>query len=173
VSAERLGYRSDLDFVFPSGIAVFRAPGGLQYHHGGVSLQEIVVPVLSFRVRPTATAPEPQGKVRILDAPAEITNRTFGIRVLASADLFADTPVSVRIVLIHKSEQVGEAGMAMGAVIDRATGLVRLRPGEEASVGLMLTREDCELARIVVLDAVGDALLAQSADIPIRLGIRG
>ena len=40
-----LGYDSDLDFVFPTGLGVFKAGGGLTYHHGGTSLQEMVIPV--------------------------------------------------------------------------------------------------------------------------------
>ena len=50
VSAAELGYDSDLDFVFPTGLGVFKAGGDLAYHHGGISLQEMVVPVVTFRI---------------------------------------------------------------------------------------------------------------------------
>ena len=56
VSAAELGYDSDLDFVFPKGLGVFKAGGDLAYHHGGISLQEMVVPVVTFRI---PAAPEP------------------------------------------------------------------------------------------------------------------
>src|SRR5207249_2748385 len=39
VSAAELGYDSDLDFVFPVGLGIFKAGGGTMYHHGGTSLQ--------------------------------------------------------------------------------------------------------------------------------------
>ncbi len=45
VSAAELGYDSDLDFVFPTGLGVFK-PVVVAYHHGGISLQEMVVPVV-------------------------------------------------------------------------------------------------------------------------------
>src|SRR5581483_4039069 len=60
VSAAALGYASDLEFVFPTGPAVFRAGGVLAFHHGGPSLPELIVPVLTVRtksvVSPHATA---------------------------------------------------------------------------------------------------------------------
>ncbi len=49
VSGAELGYDTDLDFVFPTGLGVFKAGGGLSYHHGGISLQEMVIPVLTFQ----------------------------------------------------------------------------------------------------------------------------
>ena len=46
VTASALGYDSDLDFVFPRGSGVFKAGGDLAFHHGGPSLQELVIPVV-------------------------------------------------------------------------------------------------------------------------------
>ena len=59
VSAATLGYASDLDFVFPTGLGVFKAGGGLSYHHGGISLQELIVPppVVTPAHRPPAPRP--------------------------------------------------------------------------------------------------------------------
>ena len=51
------------------------------------------------------------------------------------------------------------------------TGIVTMHPGTEASVGVMLTREDCETVRLVVQDPATDAVLGQSDLIPVRLGI--
>ena len=51
VAASALGYESDLDFVFPSGCGVFKAGGDLAFHHGGPSLQELIVPVLTVRMK--------------------------------------------------------------------------------------------------------------------------
>ncbi len=45
VAGAELGYHTDLDFVFPTGLGVFKAGGGLSFHHGGFSLQELVIPV--------------------------------------------------------------------------------------------------------------------------------
>lgn len=51
VAASALGYASDLEFVFPTGCGVFRAGGDLAFHHGGPSLQELIIPVLTVRLK--------------------------------------------------------------------------------------------------------------------------
>ena len=51
VKAAELGYDSDLDFIFPSGSGVFKAGGDLAFHHGGTSLQEMVIPVVTVRLK--------------------------------------------------------------------------------------------------------------------------
>ena len=47
---------SDLDLIVPRGLAVFRAGGSKQFFHGGLSPQELVVPVI---VVDTEQAPAP------------------------------------------------------------------------------------------------------------------
>lgn len=170
VTGANLGYDTDLDFVFPSGRGVFLAGGGLQYHHGGLSLQELIVPVLSVTMETTARGADSDAKVQLHDVPEKITNRTVGVRVELARDLFAE-PHWVRVVLLDKSDQVGEAGMAQGATFDQRTKRVQLTPGEPAIVGLMLSREDCKSLRVAVLDAETDAVLAQSKILNVNLSI--
>jgi len=50
LTGPQLGYDTDLEFVFPTGIGVFKAGGDLGYHHGGLSLQEMIIPVVSLRM---------------------------------------------------------------------------------------------------------------------------
>lgn len=171
VSGAALGYDTDLDFVFPIGLGVFKAGGSLSYHHGGISLQEIVVPILSFRIPKAAGARSLQQSVQLVDVPKELTNRTFGVRLIAIGDLLTTEAIALRVVLISGGEQVGDAGMAHGADFDRGSGVLTIDPGSEASVGIMLTAESCQSVRLVVQDPATDAVLAQSAEIPVRLGI--
>lgn len=170
VSGANLGYDTDLDFVFPSGRGVFLAGGGLQYHHGGLSLQELIVPVLSLTVASSPDTPGPEAKVRLHELPDAITNRTVGIQVELAPDLFAE-PHWVRVVLLDQSEQVGEAGMVQGAVMDSRTKRIQLTPGQPATVGLMLGRDDCKTVKLVVLDAESDAVMAQSKNLKVSLTI--
>jgi hypothetical protein len=168
VSGAELGYDTDLDFVFPTGMGVFKAGGGLMYHHGGTSLQELVIPVLSFRIR----GGEPQAPVdaiRLEGLPDAITNRAFSVNLTLA--VLTTEPETFRVVLLANGEQVGEAGMTVGAELDRDSGIVTMQPGTEASVGVMLTREDCASVRVVVQDPATDAVLGQSDEIPVRLGI--
>ncbi len=170
MTGAELGYDTDLEFIFPRGLAVFRAGGDLAFHHGGISLQEIVVPVITLRA-PSSEAPAETAIVaRLAGVPEAITNRTFGVRVHV-ADLFRTEPVALRVVLVSRGEEVGQTGMAMGGELDRETGILRIEPGNEASVGLMLTRDDCKTVRVVVQDPATDAVLDESKELPVKLGI--
>jgi hypothetical protein len=172
VSGSELGYDTDLDFVFPTGLGVFKAGGGLSFHHGSVSLQELVIPVLSLRIPSQANTTGPTGAdLQLYGLPEAITNRTFGVRLLLAGDLFAAAEVPLRVVLLANGEQMGQAGMAIGARLDRDTGLLHVTPNTEASLGLMLLRDDCASVRVVVVDPLTDAVLAQSAALPVSLAI--
>lgn len=169
VSAASLGNHSDLDFVFPSGIGVFRAGGGLAFHHGGPTLQEMIVPVVTVRAT-GAVASSSGAAVSVAEVPDAITNRIFSVK-LALASL-ANDPVAVRPVLMSADRQVGEVGMAVGAEHDRSSGTVMLVPGVDASIGFVLDDDLAESIRIVVFDPATDAELYRSlADVPIRLGV--
>jgi uncharacterized membrane protein len=171
VTGVELGYDTELDFVYPSGLGVFRASGGLGFHHGGISLQELVIPVLTFRIPSPAPKECGAGQLSLSGVPAAITNRTFGVRVVLAPALFSSEPVPVRVILLAQGEQVGHAGMAIGAEFDRESGVVHLTPGVEANLGLVLIRDDCEALSVVALDPATDAVLSQSDDIPVRLGL--
>lgn len=171
VTGAELGYETNLDFVFPTGLGVFKAGGGLSFHHGSVSLQELVVPVVSLRI-PLKDSKIPTGKVaQLRGVPDRLTNRTFGVRVLVVGDLFTTDPVALRVVLVSGNEQVGQAGMAIGGDLDRSSGVLHVSPNSEANVGMMLTRDDCTTVRVVVLDPATDAVLDQSDELPVKLGI--
>ncbi|MDT0631436.1 PglZ domain-containing protein [Rubrivirga litoralis] len=170
VSAAALGYDADLDVCFPPGAAVFKAGGDLSYHHGGPSLQEMVVPALTFRLPTQAPAASTSAEVELADLPTAITNRTFGVRVRPS-NLFAAEPVTVRVVLLHGGAEVGQAGMAMGADFDREHGTVTLPPNGEATVGLLLARDDVADVCVAVQDPETGRRLAQSDPIPLRLSV--
>jgi hypothetical protein len=171
ITGAELGYDTDLDFVFPTSLGVFKSGGGLCFHHGGFSLQELVIPVLSMRMPSRESKPPKEAAAQLHGVPGSITNCTFGVRVVVTPSLFATEPLALRVVLVSGSEQVGEAGMVVGADFDRASGVLHVKPGSEASIGLMLTRDDCTAVRVVVQDPVTDAVLDQSDELPVRLGI--
>ncbi len=172
VNAADLGYASDLEFVFPKGLGVFKAGGDLSFHHGSTSLQEIVIPVLSFRIPAAEATPEPGGvELRLKGVPDAITNRMFVVNVEVSVlGMFAPEAVEVRVVLLsEKAEQAGEAGMASGGELDRERGVLRVKPGTTAHVGMMLANDEAASVRVVVLEPATGAVLAQSAALPLKL----
>ncbi len=172
VTGAELGYDSNLEFVFPKGLGVFKSGGGLSFHHGSLSLQELVVPVLSFRIPRSDKQGKPTSIAQLRGVPEKLTNRTFGVRVVVvEGDLFATVPVALRVILMAGDEQVGQVGMAIGADLDRAGGVIHIEAGSEANLGMMLIREDCSSVRVMILDPATDAVLDQSAEIPVKLGI--
>jgi len=170
VSAQSLGNTSDLDFAFPKGCGVFRAGGDLAFHHGGTSLQELVIPVITVRMAgstPADTAPASAQAV-VVGAPAAVTTRIFTVQLY-----FATMqPPPVRPVLVADGRQVGSLGMVVGADFDRESGIVTVATSEEATIGFVLHDDQVSVLRIVVTDPASDAELYRSPnDIPVQLGV--
>lgn len=172
VPARSLGNPTDLDFVFPTGSGVFRAGGDLAFHHGGTSLQELVIPVISVRMSGASVAEGPAAgaQVTVAEVPAAVTTRIFTVK-LSFATM---QPPPVRPVLVADGRQVGTVGMVVGigAVHERASGIVTVPTGVEATIGFVLDDDQVSALRVVVIDPESDAELYRSpADIPVQLGV--
>lgn len=114
------GVTSDLDVVVPRGLAVFRAGGGRQFFHGGLSPQELVVPVIVVQL---AKSPEPQKlEVDVHVAGERITSGAFAATLSFSGNLFTDQ-LTVRVVA---AESVGRpvARVVSGDGYDAETGTI-------------------------------------------------
>jgi hypothetical protein len=170
VSGTDLGYATDLDFFFPTGLGVFKAGGGLVYHHGGTSMQELIVPVIQVRIPRKAVAEKADAVVLLSQVPQVLHTRTLGVTLTLTGNLFTQ-PMAVRPLLLAGNEQVGYAGMAHGGEFDRTTGCVTLKPAIEVSVGMLLASDNCPSLRIVVLHPATDAVLGQSEEIAVALGM--
>jgi hypothetical protein len=174
VAASALGYESDLDFVFPSGCGVFKAGGDLAFHHGGPSLQELIVPVLTVRMKVRDSARATDASMTATGLPDAVTNRIFSVTLQLGGQnlsLFSSATV-VRPLLMSSGKQVGAVGMAIDAELDRATGCVKMQPGKAITVAFLLTDESAASLRVVVQDPATDAELYRSpTDIPVRLGV--
>ncbi len=174
VTASALGYDSDLDFVFPLGSGIFKAGGDLAFHHGGPSLQELVIPVVTVRMKARERERSTAGPVTATGLPDVVTNRIFSVTIQLDGrnlSLFSSELV-VRPLLISAGKQVGSAGMAIDGDFDRATGCVKLQAGKSVTVAFLLSDESAPSLRIVIQDPTTDAELYRSpTDIPIRLGV--
>jgi hypothetical protein len=174
VPASALGYASDLDFVFPTGAGVFKAGGDLAFHHGGTSLQEMVVPVLTVRTKTGEPTPPTTGPVTASSLPDAVTNRIFSVTFTFGGRqmMLSATGIQVRPLLMAAGKQVGAVGMAVDARFDRETGCVMLEPSKPVTVAFLLTDESVASLRVVVQDPTTDAELYRSpTDIPVRLGM--
>ena len=174
VAASALGYESDLDFVFPLGSGVFKAGGDLAFHHGGPSLQELVIPVVTVRMKTREPGRQAAGPVTATGLPDAVTNRIFSVTIQLGGknlSLFSNELV-VRPLLVSAGKQVGGVGMASDGEFDRATGCVKLQAGKPVTVAFLLSDESSPSLRVVVQDPTTDAELYRSpTDIPVRLGV--
>ena len=172
VAASALGYDGDLELVFPMAAGVFKAGGDLAFHHGGPSLQELVVPVVTVRTKPApGTARGAASPVSIVKHPEIITAQALSAQLqLGGANLALFTnALSVRPLLMAGDRQVGQVGMAIDAQV--VGGCVTLTPGKTLTVMFLLADPTVASVRIVVQDPATDAELCLSAEIPVRLGV--
>src|SRR5262249_57822226 len=125
-----VGYASDLEFVFPTASGVFRTGGDLAYHHGGASLQELVIPVVVVRTKIRESRRALAGPVTASALPDTVTNRIFSVTLTFGEKqlMLGATGIQVRPLLMSAGKQVGAMGMAVGAHFDMASGCVVLEP---------------------------------------------
>lgn len=174
VPATSLGYDSDLEFIFPSASGVFKAGGDLAFHHGGPSLQELVIPVLSIRTRSTESEKPKASPITATGLPAAVTNRIFSVTLtFAERQMtLGATGLQVRPLLVSGGKQVGSVGMAVDAQFDRDSGCVTVEPNKAVTIAFLLSDESAVSLRVVVQDPTSDAELYRSpTDIPVRLGV--
>ena len=155
------GITGDLDLIVPRGLAVFRAGGSKQFFHGGLSPQELVVPVIVVEL---AQAPQPQKlSVDISVAGGRITTGVFAARLAFEGDLFANEVV-VRVVAgASGGEPV--ARVVSGDGYNPDTGSVTVSAGQPSILTFQITKnlgEDTEVD-LQVLDARTGRKLASSS----------
>lgn len=172
IQAAKLGYGGDLDVVVPASTSVFKSGGDLAYHHGGASLQEMVIPVVTARLKTDAAVKVEKNALTVSHEFEAVTNRIFSIKIELGGpnrNLF-DQPRKIRPVVLAADRQVGTAQVAVGAALDG--GCLQLEPKTAVMVGFILTDDTVASVRIQVLDADTDAVLYVSPkDLPVRLGV--
>lgn len=151
---------NDLSILVPRELALFKAGGSKQFFHGGLSPQELIVPVIVADLAQAAA----RGSVKVgVDVVGgKIATAMFAASLNFVGDLFTQA-VRVRLVA-KKGKDVSVARVAAGDGYDEATGTVTLSEGN-ANPRLMfqVTKaldpdDDLELQ---VVDAGTDALLGK------------
>ena len=129
------GIRSDLDIIAPRGLGVFSTAGGLQFFHGGLSPQELVIPVITVHSR--EVAPEPQYTITLAVAGDTIQTGIVSVTLTMEGDLFNRTAL-VRVQLTHLGERV--AGVVGGDGVDTATDTVEASTTQPRVVSLLVSQ---------------------------------
>ena len=83
-----------LEAWFPCGIGVFRTPGKYNYAHGGVSLQEIVIPCLTVKQEEIGEIVDVK-----MQAPSEIRQKLEKVKIIPKAATIFDKAREIELVL--------------------------------------------------------------------------
>jgi PglZ domain len=110
------GIASDLDIITPRGLGVFVSGGGLQFFHGGLSPQELIIPVITAVAEDIS--PEPQYRIHLGIAGERITTGVVAVTVTMTGDLFTRQS-RVRLQLVRNAQRV--AVVVGGDGFDQAT----------------------------------------------------
>ncbi|WP_216905722.1 PglZ domain-containing protein [Synechococcus sp. CCY 0621] len=182
-----LGYgREGLTVVVPRSSGVLKAGGSLCYHHGGSSIQELLIPLLSFRCPPaagaegvgTASATGSTGKSK-KQKPwpgtlvEKVTNRILMVPIELTVDLLNQGHTRQTVLAAYDcktQELVATPIQAIGAELDRDTNRLTLTPGQAATIGLMLPAEvSAKKLYLELRDAATDLVLFKSPDLAVDL----
>lgn len=138
MKAGHVGIQGDVEEIcLPLGFRVFSAGEG--YFHGGLSLQEAVVPVVVLRAAKGAAVAGGKPDIEIRYRSDRFTSRVIGLNLHLQGDIFG-TPAAVRIEAFDgsgaKAIQVGEAADCEAR--DEKTRVVTLAANKETPVPVLL-----------------------------------
>jgi len=150
-SLSSLGVDSEFDMATPWTFAVFKSKGGGRaYFHGGLSPQELIVPVVVMHSMAKPLAPPTGIQWLLTPGTAKLTTRFFSVQISGSqsgTSLFGFEPPKVRIELRANKKCVSMPVSASYGFED-ATGEVKLKISESDTkrvesntVTVMLTEE--------------------------------
>ena len=124
-----LGWDSELELATPWNFACFKVKGGAKaYFHGGLSLPELVIPVLTLHTKKKATAGVGNFITwKLIPSSPKITTRFFSVQVQGAASgLFEFTPPRVRVE-IRSGSEVLSTPVSASYGFSEATSDVQLR----------------------------------------------
>jgi len=150
----------DLDLVVPRGLAMFGVAGARRFLHGGLSPQELLVPVIVVRAH--VAAPTRGGKVTARVAGDRITTGVFSASLAFEADLFT---VERRVRVSAQNRRGMEiAKVVAGDGYEEDTGSVRLRGDSPQVITFRITAPLAkgDQVTIHIYDADTDRLLTTS-----------
>ncbi len=146
------GIGGGLDIITPRGLGVFLAGGGLQFFHGGLSPQELVVPVIT--VVADEPAEEPEYQIDLSVAGGRITTGILAVTVQMSGDIDLWTQQScVRVVLSQEGKRI--ARVVGGDGFDRSTDTINVAAYKAHVITMQILQNlaACSVAKLEVLDA--------------------
>lgn len=170
VKPSAFGISGDFEFVFPKSIACFKTSGGLAFIHGGLSLQEFVIPVIELMAKSPKKESIGGLGFKIAFNKKKITSPFFTVE----ANFFWKQRITGPEE--HKVRIEVRSGKEKGKVVsasfdyDHVTGELALKKDEIGHITLMLP-ENIEKGKVSVhlLDAETSKELDKIEDIEVSL----
>ena len=181
-SLSSLGVDSDLDIATPWTFAVFKSKGGGRaYFHGGLSPQELIVPVVVMHSAVKSSATSTGIQWTLTPGTTKLTTRFFSVQIAGSqseSSLFGFEPPKVRIELRANKKCVSLPVSASYGFED-ATGEVKLKIAENDNkriepntVTVMLSEEISQkTVGVYLLDATTGAELAAPLTVDVAISM--
>ncbi|MGH9428051.1 MAG: PglZ domain-containing protein, partial [Terriglobia bacterium] len=181
VPLRSLGVESDLDIATPWTFACFKAKGGARaYFHGGLSPQELIIPVVVMTPKRAVMASPSTGiRWNLIPGSVKLTTRFFSVQITGSqSSLFGFELPKVRVEIRANKKCVSRPVSASYGFQD-ATGEVTLKLTESDpqklepnTVTVMLTEEPTQKAvGLYLLDATTGIELASLDKIEVAIAI--
>jgi hypothetical protein len=130
-SLTSLGVESEFDIATPWTFAVFKSKGGGRaYFHGGMSPQELIVPLVVMHSVTKAAAPSAGIQWTLKPGAAKLTTRFFSVQINGEqSSLFGIEPPTVRIEL-RANKKCVSLPVSASYGFENATGEVKLKAAE-------------------------------------------
>lgn len=171
IKASKLGLCDDLELAFPKGLAGFKAKGGARaYFHGGISPQEIIIPVITISAGKKRAIEEGEYLYEMTMERQKITARFFTVKTKFSwKGLFGDDKKRVKILVMSGNKELGSIATAVYGH-GGGTSKVVLEKEKENHVTLMLQEGVKEKSvDIIMLDDNTGKELDKIGNIPLAL----
>lgn len=181
-SLTALGMESEFDIATPWTFAVFKAKGGGRaYFHGGLSPQELIVPVVVLHATAKPAVQTTGMQWTLTPGASKLTTRFFSVQIAGSqreASLFGFEPPKVRIELRANKKCVSLPVSASYGFED-AIGEVKLKMAdsdhqriEPNTVTLMLSEEIAQKTiGVYLLDATTGVELAAPLTVEVAISL--
>jgi hypothetical protein len=172
---------SDLEIATPWGFGGFKVSGGAKaFFHGGLSLQELIIPVLTLSPRAGSTVERgSRFSFDLIAGSKKISTRFFSVQVKGSATVFFESePPKIRIEVRAEGKVVSTPVSASYGFVE-ATADVQLKLIEEGNREIepntitLLIQDDAPrgLASVHLLDATSGVELKKLPKIELAISI--
>lgn len=180
IRPETVGVKSDLEFAYPAGIGAFKAKGGgTTYHHGGISLQELVIPVLVIEHTDQPISSDSSISWSLSISGAKISGRMVSVKIDGTITSITWDQIPKVRVEIRSGNQVLSNPLTAHYEYRQATGDMNMRVNPDPAKNRSLEENTAVLqihtipesgqATIHLLDSETDVELSRIGPFPVDI----